>query len=86
MKLGSYRRAKGLEFTYVCLPRNDEYVKARSGSSETAPERQQLARRQLFVAMTRARDPTERSSRRPGRHRPTPKRVRGPTRLRGSGP
>ncbi|MFE2179134.1 UvrD-helicase domain-containing protein [Streptomyces sp. NPDC059455] len=56
VKLGSYRRAKGLEFKYVCLPRHDEYVNARSGSSETAPERQQLARSQLFVAMTRARD------------------------------
>ncbi|MER8155207.1 hypothetical protein [Streptomyces sp. NPDC094472] len=56
VKLGSYRRAKGLEFKYVCLPRHDEQVNARSGLSETASERQQLARSRLFVAMTRGRD------------------------------
>ncbi|MEU2559486.1 UvrD-helicase domain-containing protein [Streptomyces longispororuber] len=56
VKLGSYQRAKGLEFKHVYLPRHDEALAARSGPPETAPERQQLFRRQLFVAMTRARD------------------------------
>lgn len=56
VKLGSYRRAKGLEFKHVYLPRHDDLLTPRSGPSETAQERQQLARSQLFVAMTRARD------------------------------
>lgn len=56
VKLGSYRRAKGLEFKHVYLPRHDELVSAGPAPLETTPERRQLARSQLFVAMTRARD------------------------------
>ncbi|MEU0948846.1 UvrD-helicase domain-containing protein [Streptomyces canus] len=56
VKLGTYRRAKGLEFKRVYLPRHDETITSRSGSAETETERRQLARSQLFVAMTRARD------------------------------
>ncbi|WP_406863664.1 UvrD-helicase domain-containing protein [Streptomyces sp. HUAS MG47] len=56
VKLGTYRRAKGLEFKRVYLPRHDESVAGRPGPAETEDERRQLARSQLFVAMTRARD------------------------------
>ncbi|MET9295654.1 NERD domain-containing protein [Streptomyces sp. NPDC003077] len=66
VKLGSYRRAKGLEFKHVCLPCHDEATTADGagdgtgdgdeGASGTAAERAELARSRLFVAMTRARD------------------------------
>ncbi|MFJ7206470.1 UvrD-helicase domain-containing protein [Streptomyces sp. NPDC098789] len=62
VKVGTYRRAKGLEFKSVFLPRCD----ARGGpgtptapgsqTPETARERAELLRSGLFVAMTRARD------------------------------
>jgi superfamily I DNA/RNA helicase len=61
VKLGSYRRAKGLEFKRVYLPDHDAALPHGSstsgeGLSETARERNELFRSQLFVAMTRARD------------------------------
>ncbi|MFD5556200.1 UvrD-helicase domain-containing protein [Streptomyces sp. NPDC127068] len=61
VKLGSYRRAKGLEFKRVFLPVHDAALTngVRSADpqvSETGRERDELARSQLFVAMTRARD------------------------------
>ncbi|MFJ5954030.1 UvrD-helicase domain-containing protein [Streptomyces noursei] len=64
VKLGTYRRAKGLEFKNVFLPQHDAALPreapadAADGTkkSETAQEREQLLRSQLFVAMTRARD------------------------------
>lgn len=62
VKLGSYRRAKGLEFKRVYLPRYDAGLPAETkrgiegAGTETARERAELARSQLFVAMTRARD------------------------------
>ncbi len=64
VKLGTYRRAKGLEFKYVYLPQHDgalsnEASAGGSGTTEvpqTAREREELLRSQLFVAMTRARD------------------------------
>ncbi|KAA6213352.1 NERD nuclease [Streptomyces albofaciens JCM 4342] len=64
VKLGTYRRAKGLEFKYVYLPQHDaalsnEACTGGSGTTaipETAREREELRRSQLFVAMTRARD------------------------------
>ncbi|MDT0266938.1 UvrD-helicase domain-containing protein [Streptomyces sp. DSM 44915] len=58
VKLGSYRRAKGLEFKRVYLPRHDEGL-APGGDGEPSDadlEQAELARGQLFVAMTRARD------------------------------
>ncbi|MDL4817730.1 nuclease-related domain-containing DEAD/DEAH box helicase [Actinomadura opuntiae] len=55
VKLGTYRRAKGLEFKHVFLPCHDAALTAPSGDA-AARERAELARRQLFVAMTRARD------------------------------
>ncbi|MER7822481.1 UvrD-helicase domain-containing protein [Streptomyces sp. NPDC096097] len=68
VKLGTYRRAKGLEFKNVFLPRYDAVPgqgtpagpaagpAIGTGTSETARERAELLRSQLFVAMTRARD------------------------------
>nr|WP_055701222.1 UvrD-helicase domain-containing protein [Streptomyces silaceus] len=64
VKLGTYRRAKGLEFKHVFLPQYDAALPSRSplgdagtvAASETAQERDELLRSQLFVAMTRARD------------------------------
>lgn len=56
VKLGSYRRAKGLEFKRVYLPRYDTALPKDGEPSEVAQERRELGRRQLFVAMTRARD------------------------------
>jgi hypothetical protein len=56
VKLGSYRRAKGLEFKRVYLPRYDTAIHHDEQHLEIARERQELGRRQLFVAMTRARD------------------------------
>ncbi|MEU6312523.1 UvrD-helicase domain-containing protein [Streptomyces sp. NPDC047014] len=64
VKLGTYRRAKGLEFKNVFLPRHDEvFATGRPGeaaggteTAQTVKERGELLRSQLFVAMTRARD------------------------------
>ncbi len=64
VKLGTYRRAKGLEFKNVFLPQHDAALPhatqagAASGTetAETAREREELRRSRLFVAMTRARD------------------------------
>ncbi|MCX5277499.1 nuclease-related domain-containing DEAD/DEAH box helicase [Streptomyces virginiae] len=64
VKLGTYRRAKGLEFKNVFLPRHDTVpghgtpagTPAGTETSETARERAELLRSRLFVAMTRARD------------------------------
>ncbi|MFB6438327.1 UvrD-helicase domain-containing protein [Streptomyces sp. NPDC056411] len=63
VKTGSYHRAKGLEFKRVYLPCHDagpaagqEGAAAGRAGVETARERGELARSQLFVAMTRARD------------------------------
>ncbi|MFD8543364.1 UvrD-helicase domain-containing protein [Streptomyces sp. NPDC059649] len=59
VKLGSYRRAKGLEFKRVYLPRYEANLTARKDGPDdagTAREQGELRRSQLFVAMTRARD------------------------------
>ncbi|MEU1328401.1 UvrD-helicase domain-containing protein [Streptomyces sp. NPDC005865] len=64
VKLGSYRRAKGLEFKHVYLPQHDAALSNRPSAdassaavvAETTREREELLRSQLFVAMTRARD------------------------------
>ncbi|MFF8271741.1 UvrD-helicase domain-containing protein [Streptomyces sp. NPDC016562] len=68
VKLGTYRRAKGLEFKNVFLPQYDAVLAngtqadpagGTAGGTETpqtAREREELRRSQLFVAMTRARD------------------------------
>jgi hypothetical protein len=60
VKVGTYQRGKGLEFKHVFLPRLDAdglHEAPRNGEDETAhAERLELIRRQVFVAMTRARD------------------------------
>jgi superfamily I DNA/RNA helicase len=60
VKIGTYQRGKGLEFKRVFLPRLDPEglgEERRHDEDEQAhAERLELLRRQLFVAMTRARD------------------------------
>jgi hypothetical protein len=57
--VGTYHRAKGLEFRHVFLPRLDHEAREvhEARRDELAhQEKQELVRRQMFVAMTRARD------------------------------
>ena len=59
VKVGTFHRAKGLEFAHVYLPRlrEDAAVDRLTEEAEhTYQERLELAHRQLFVGMTRARD------------------------------
>ncbi|MFE3181231.1 hypothetical protein ACFXKR_10080 [Streptomyces violascens] len=60
VKLGSYRRAKGLEFKHVYLPQYDTLLSGGNTGgadvAETARERDEPVRSRLFVEMTRARD------------------------------
>lgn len=59
VKVGTFHRAKGLEFAHVYLPRlrEDEVVDRLTEEAEqTYRERLELAHRKLFVGMTRARD------------------------------
>ena len=53
VKVGTTKRAKGLEFPRVYLPRTDAYL---IGEGDAESERVRRERRELFVAMTRARD------------------------------
>jgi len=55
-KLGTYHRVKGLEFKQVFLPCHDLALRDSDAPGAAAQERGQLARRRLFVAITRARD------------------------------
>lgn len=60
VKVGTYQRGKGLEFKRVFLPRLDPASTGEqqrfNEDADTYQERLELLRRQLFVAMTRARD------------------------------
>ena len=58
VKVGTFRRAKGLEFAHVYLPRLSERPLDRLSDEADATyrERVELAHRRLFVGMTRARD------------------------------
>jgi AAA domain/Nuclease-related domain/UvrD-like helicase C-terminal domain len=58
VKVGTFHRAKGLEFAWVFVPDRDRYPRVRSPreSGDAYRERTELERRILFVAMTRARD------------------------------
>lgn len=58
VKIGTFKRAKGLEFKYVLLPGlEDGPLKSWAGESdESYRERAERMRRELFVGMTRARD------------------------------
>lgn len=57
VKIGTFLKAKGLEFKHVYLPCHDQALRqGAEDGGEVAAERAELARSQLFVAMTRARD------------------------------
>jgi superfamily I DNA/RNA helicase len=58
VKIGTFKRAKGLEFKYVLLPGlREPLLEPWAGESEAAfQERSERTRRELFVGMTRARD------------------------------
>lgn len=60
VKIGTYQRGKGLEFKQVLLPRLDSdglNEQPRPGEDDaTHAERVELLRRQIYVAITRARD------------------------------
>lgn len=55
--VGTWARSKGTEFAYVFLPQVDRRTMLTTGGGAAArAEKEELLRRQLFVAMTRARD------------------------------
>lgn len=58
VKVGTIKRAKGLEFKQVLIPdvRRDLVRSSAPPDGDAARERWDLARRELYVAMTRARD------------------------------
>ncbi len=57
VKVGTIKRAKGLEFKQVLIPDiRSEHTVTEPPADDTARERWDLARRELYVAMTRARD------------------------------
>jgi hypothetical protein len=58
VKVGTIKRAKGLEFSEVLVVRTPPYLVQPGGATldDAAEERAALQRRELFVAMTRARD------------------------------
>ena len=58
VKVGTIKRAKGLEFKQVLLARVDgsRLASAAAGLDEGALERRGIERRELYVGMTRARD------------------------------
>jgi hypothetical protein len=67
VKVGTYHRAKSLDFAHVCLPDRNLFPNPRqlSESADAFSERAQLERRQLYVAITRARDSVWAGMRRP---------------------
>jgi hypothetical protein len=58
VQVGTVKRAKGLEFKYVLLPRlvPDEPARRPDETEAAYRERTDLAKRETYVAMTRARD------------------------------
>jgi hypothetical protein len=58
VKVGTIKRAKGLEFKQVLVARTSAQLLETvwSSTDEAAAERRELDRRELYVAMTRARD------------------------------
>jgi superfamily I DNA/RNA helicase len=59
VKVGTIKRAKGLEFKQVLVayvPRSQLDGQPADAEDEVAMERWDLARRELYVALTRARD------------------------------
>ncbi len=58
VKVGTIKRAKGLEFKQVLVARTSAQLLETvwSSTDEAEYERRELERRELYVAMTRARD------------------------------
>jgi len=57
VKVGTIKRAKGLEFSHVYLPAIHRDLPRHSGEADSSyDERSSLYRREIYVAMTRARD------------------------------
>jgi hypothetical protein len=56
LKVGTYLRSKGLEFKSVFLPHYDRGLRVAELGGEADIDRLTLARRRLYVGMTRARD------------------------------
>ena len=58
VKIGTFKRAKGLEFKYVLLPglRDGPPAPWPGESDDSYRERAERQRRELYVGMTRARD------------------------------
>jgi hypothetical protein len=58
VKVGTYHRVKSLDFAHVCIPDRNLFPQPRrpSESTDAFRERTQLERRQMYVAITRARD------------------------------
>jgi superfamily I DNA/RNA helicase len=58
VKVGTFKRAKGLDFKYVLMPglRHHPPPQRRNETDSAYAERLERFRRELFVGMTRARD------------------------------
>lgn len=56
LKVGTFRKAKGLEFKHVFLPQHDHAVRDAAQGRFADADRHSIALRQLFVGMARARD------------------------------
>jgi hypothetical protein len=56
IKVGTYLRAKGLEFKHVFLPRYDEFLREAERGGAADQDWLVLRRNQVYVAMLRARD------------------------------
>ena len=58
MKIGTFKRAKGLEFKHVFIPLVPAQPSAQAAGEAEAAYRERLERerRELYVGMTRARD------------------------------
>jgi superfamily I DNA/RNA helicase len=58
VKVGTYHRVKSLDFAHVCIPDRNRFPGPQrpSESTDAFRERTQFERRQMYVAITRARD------------------------------
>ena len=56
VKVGTVKRAKGLEFKHVLVARTPVRLVSDNAAERDAAERGEIERRELYVAMTRARD------------------------------
>jgi superfamily I DNA/RNA helicase len=79
VKIGTFHRVKSLDFAHVCIPDRNRFPhpQSESESVEAYRERAALERRQMYVAITRARD-----SLWVGLHKPATALVADPGKLR----